>query len=41
MIQNFLKYHEIVDANQKLGDIKSIRVTFIGFQEYLYFETTT
>ena len=31
-----LKYHAIADAKSKLGDIKSIRETFIGFQEYLY-----
>lgn len=31
-----LKYHALADAKVKLGDIKSIRRTFIGFQEYLY-----
>jgi len=31
-----LKYHAIADAKQALGDIKSIRDSFIGFQEYLY-----
>lgn len=33
-----LKYKGIVDAKRELGDIKSIRETFIGFQEYLYQE---
>ncbi|WP_418637138.1 EcoAI/FtnUII family type I restriction enzme subunit R [Winogradskyella sp.] len=31
-----LKYNAISDAKAKLGDITSIRNTFIGFQEYLY-----
>lgn len=31
-----LKYQAIEDAKRELGDIKSIRNTFIGFQEYLY-----
>lgn len=31
-----LKYQAIADAKAKLGEIKSIRETFIGFQEYLY-----
>lgn len=31
-----LKYHAIADAKQELGEIKSIREVFIGFQEYLY-----
>ena len=31
-----LKYHALADAKSKLGDIQSIRSTFIGFQEYLY-----
>ena len=31
-----LKYHAINDAKEELGDIKSIRDTFIGFQKYLY-----
>ena len=31
-----LKYHAIADAKRELGDIASIRNTFIGFQEYLY-----
>jgi len=31
-----LKYHAIADAKAKLGEIKLIRDTFIGFQEYLY-----
>ena len=31
-----LKYHAITDAKHALGDIPSIRKTFIGFQEHLY-----
>lgn len=31
-----LKYHAIADAKKELGDITSIRNTFIGFQTYLY-----
>jgi type I restriction enzyme R subunit len=31
-----LKYKAIADAKRELGDIKSIRKTFIGFQEHLY-----
>lgn len=31
-----LKYNAIADAKNELGDIKSIRETFIGFQGYLY-----
>lgn len=31
-----LKYNAIADAKKELGDIKSIRDTFIGFQQYLY-----
>ena len=31
-----LKYQAIADAKQELGEIASIRETFIGFQEYLY-----
>lgn len=31
-----LKYNSITDAKRALGDIQSIRETFIGFQEYLY-----
>jgi len=31
-----LKYQAIADAKLELGDISSIRETFIGFQEYLY-----
>ena len=31
-----LKYKAITDAKRELGDISSIRETFIGFQEYLY-----
>ncbi|GAB5419136.1 MAG: DEAD/DEAH box helicase family protein [Crocinitomicaceae bacterium] len=33
-----LKYKAIADAKRELGDIKSIRETFIGFQEHLYQE---
>ena len=31
-----LKYKSIEDAKKALGDIRTIRDTFIGFQEYLY-----
>ncbi len=31
-----LKYKAIVDAKKELGNIKSIREAFIGFQKYLY-----
>lgn len=31
-----LKYHAIADAKKELGDIATIRSTFIGFQIYLY-----
>lgn len=31
-----LKYHAIADAKKELGDIGTIRNTFIGFQTYLY-----
>ena len=31
-----LKYKAITDAKRELGDINSIRETFIGFQKYLY-----
>lgn len=31
-----LKYRAIADAKRELGDIRSIRQTFIGFQEHLY-----
>ena len=31
-----LKYHAIPDAKQALGDIPTIRKTFIGFQGFLY-----
>lgn len=31
-----LKYHALADAKKELGDIASIRNTFIGFQTYLY-----
>ena len=33
-----LKYRAITDAKQQLGDLSSIRETFIGFQEWLYEE---
>ena len=33
-----LKYNSITDAKNELGDINSIKNTFIGFQEYLYQE---
>jgi type I restriction enzyme R subunit len=33
-----LKYHALADAKAKLGDIRSIRNTFIGFQQHLYGE---
>ncbi|GJM32388.1 MAG: type I restriction endonuclease subunit R [Saprospiraceae bacterium] len=31
-----LKYNALADAKRELGDIRSIRSTFIEFQEYLY-----
>ncbi len=31
-----LKYQALADAKKRLGDIQSIRDTFIGFQEHLY-----
>ena len=31
-----LKYHAIADATAQLGDVKSIKDTFIGFQRFLY-----
>ena len=31
-----LKYNAIADAKRELGEISSIRETFIGFQKYLY-----
>jgi type I restriction enzyme R subunit len=31
-----LKYKALADAKRELGDIKSIREAFIGFQQYLY-----
>ena len=31
-----LKYHNIADAKAVLGDPKSIRKTFVGFQKHLY-----
>ena len=33
-----LKYQAIADAKRELGDIKSIRDTFVKFQEHLYEE---
>ncbi len=33
-----LKYRAIADAKRELGDIPSIRKTFVGFQEWLYRE---
>lgn len=33
-----LKYRAIADAKRELGDIPSIRETFVGFQEWLYRE---
>ena len=35
-----LKYHAIADAKKELGDIASIRNSFIGFQTYLYDKRT-
>ncbi len=31
-----LKYHAIADAQKQLGDLTTVRETFIGFQQYLY-----
>ena len=31
-----LKYHSVTDALEILGDIPTIRQTFIEFQQYLY-----
>ena len=31
-----LKYHSIPDATEALGDVASIKNTFIEFQKYLY-----
>ena len=31
-----LKYHALADAKKELGNIQTIRNTFIGFQSYLY-----
>jgi type I restriction enzyme R subunit len=31
-----LKYHALADAKNELGDIKTIRDTFVGFQPHLY-----
>lgn len=31
-----LKYNSIPDAKYKLGDVKTIRNTFIDYQKYLY-----
>ena len=33
-----VQYKEIEDAKNKIGDMKTIRDTFIGFQKYLYEE---
>jgi type I restriction enzyme R subunit len=31
-----LKYHTVDDAARQLGDVATIRDTFVGFQQYLY-----
>ena len=31
-----LKYHALADAVNQLGDVGSIRETFVGFQKHLY-----
>jgi len=31
-----LKYNALANAKRELGSVKSIRDTFIGFQEFLY-----
>jgi len=31
-----LKYHALADAKNELGEIKTIRNTFVGFQSHLY-----
>ena len=31
-----LKYHNVRDAVEQLGSVKSISEVFIGFQQYLY-----
>ena len=31
-----LKYNAIADAKTELGELKTIRETFVGFQGYLY-----
>ncbi|WP_435136785.1 EcoAI/FtnUII family type I restriction enzme subunit R [Formosa sp. A9] len=36
-----LKYNSIADAKRELGDIKSIRESFIGFQSHLYGNTAS
>jgi type I restriction enzyme R subunit len=33
-----LKYHTVDDAARQLGDVATIRDTFVGFQQYLYRE---
>ena len=33
-----VKYNAIDDAKKSIGDIKTIRETFIGFQKFLYEE---
>ena len=34
-----LKYQTVHDAVQELGDVATIRQTFVGFQRYLYQES--
>ena len=34
-----LKYQTVHDAVQELGDVTTIRQTFVGFQRYLYQES--
>ena len=36
-----LKYQSIADTKQELGDIQTIRNTFIDFQKYLYEASVT
>jgi type I restriction enzyme R subunit len=31
-----LRYHTVDDAARQLGDVATIRDTFVGFQQYLY-----
>ena len=35
-----LKYQTVHDAVQELGDVATIRQTFVGFQRYLYQESS-